>query len=118
MHAEVVFAELLGLQPPFSITGIRQFDDDPDPAIEEVSIDMSLAFIRGVSEQLPQAEVALDRFHVERYLRKARRAGKVSADALVLFAQGFSELWQSASPAQAAALLMFLIDFAKEKVLL
>jgi transposase len=36
---------------------------DPD-AIEEVSIDMSPAFIKGVTEHLPNARITFDKFHV------------------------------------------------------
>lgn len=40
-------------------------------AIEQVSIDMSPAYISGVTEHLPQAEITFDKFHVMALLGKA-----------------------------------------------
>lgn len=40
-------------------------------AIKQVSIDMSPAYISGVIEQLPQAKITFDKFHVTALLSKA-----------------------------------------------
>jgi transposase len=42
---------------------LRKHNGDPDQ-IESVSIDMSPAFIKGVSDHLPNAEITFDKFHV------------------------------------------------------
>ena len=39
--------------------------------IESVSIDMSPAFIKGVSENLPSARVTFDKFHVIKHASEA-----------------------------------------------
>jgi transposase len=39
--------------------------------IKEVAIDMSLAFIKGVNEQFPEASITFDKFHVIQALNKA-----------------------------------------------
>lgn len=87
--------------------------------IEEVSIDMSPAFIGGVRAHLPQAQVTFDRFHVvrlvARLLREAARRGRVCRDAIVAVRLWFSQLWQSNAVCEAEALLCFVIDFAKEQ---
>ena len=55
---------------------LRERGGDPD-IIETVSIDMSPAFIKGVGEHLPNAEVTYDKFHVvaqaSRALDRTRR---------------------------------------------
>ena len=43
---------------------------DPQ-AVESVSIDMSPAFIKGVAERLPNAQVTFDNFHVIAHANKA-----------------------------------------------
>lgn len=48
----------------------RAHGGDPD-AVEVVSIDMSPAFIKGVSEQLPNAEITFDKFHVMQHASDA-----------------------------------------------
>ena len=40
--------------------------------IKEIAIDMSPAFIKGVSEQLPEASITFDKFHVIQALNKAQ----------------------------------------------
>lgn len=42
---------------------LRAHGADPE-AVESVSIDMSPAYIRGVTEHLPQAEITFDKYHV------------------------------------------------------
>lgn len=87
--------------------------------IEEVSLDMSPAFISGVGTHLPQAGLTFDRFHVvrlvSRALRAARRSKRVCADAIATVRLFFSQLWESRSVTEAEALLCFVIDFAKEQ---
>ena len=87
--------------------------------IEQVSIDMSPAFIRGVGAHLPQAGVTFDRFHVvrlvARLLKEARRRGRVCADAIASVRLWFGHLWQSQTVSEAEALLCFVIDFSKEQ---
>ena len=42
-----------------------------DPTrVEEVTMDMSPAFIKGVTEQCPQAEITFDKFHVMEMIRR------------------------------------------------
>lgn len=56
---------------------LRAHGGDPE-AIESVSIDMSPAYIKGVTEHLPNAEITFDKFHVIAHastaLDKTRRA--------------------------------------------
>ena len=49
---------------------LRAHGGDPD-AIESVTIDMSAAFIKGVAENLPNAQVTFDKFHVVAHASKA-----------------------------------------------
>jgi len=49
---------------------LRAHGGDPE-AVESVSIDMSPAFIKGVTEQLPNAEITFDKFHVIQHASKA-----------------------------------------------
>jgi transposase len=49
---------------------LRDHGGDPD-AVETVSIDMSPAFIKGVSEHLPNATITFDKFHVVAHASKA-----------------------------------------------
>ncbi len=90
--------------------------------IEEVSLDMSPAFISGVKTHLPQARLTFDRFHVVRLvgraLRAAGRSKRVCPDAITAVRLYFSQLWASVSITAAEALLCFVIDFAKEQGLL
>ncbi len=43
----------------------------PKENIEQVSIDMSPAFIKGVLENFPKAEITFDKFHVSKLINKA-----------------------------------------------
>jgi len=43
---------------------------EPD-SIEQVSCDMSSAFIKGVEDNLPNANIVFDRFHVSKVINKA-----------------------------------------------
>jgi transposase len=72
----------LGLTPPWTVTGrdagtVAAFAEDlathgGDPeAIEEVCIDMSPAFIKGVSESLPRAAITFDKFHAVKIINDA-----------------------------------------------
>lgn len=49
---------------------LRAHGGDPE-AIESVSIDMSPAYIKGVSDHLPNAEITFDKFHVIAHASKA-----------------------------------------------
>jgi transposase len=49
---------------------LRAHGGDPE-AIESVSIDMSPAYIRGVADHLPNAEITFDKFHVIAHASKA-----------------------------------------------
>lgn len=49
---------------------LRAHGGDPE-AIESVSIDMSPAYIKGVTEHLPNAEITFDKFHVIAHASKA-----------------------------------------------
>jgi transposase len=49
---------------------LRKHGGDPE-AIESVSIDMSPAYIKGVTEHLPKAEITFDKFHVIAHASKA-----------------------------------------------
>lgn len=80
---------------------------DPD-AIGEVCIDMSPAFIKGVAESLPEAEVTFDKFHAVKIVNQAvdeiRRAEQKSQTML----KGTRYLWirnpENLSERQRAAL--------------
>lgn len=65
---------------------------DPD-AIDEVCIDMSPAFIKGVADSLPEAEVTFDKFHAVKIVNQAvdevRRAEQKSQAML----KGTRYLW-------------------------
>ena len=56
---------------------IKKFADDfrahggDTAAIESISIDMSKAFIKGVTENLPQAKITFDKFHVVAHANSA-----------------------------------------------
>ena len=50
--------------------GLAERGGDPD-AIESASIDMSRAYIKGVAEHLPNAEITFDKFHVVALASKA-----------------------------------------------
>jgi transposase len=52
------------------VADLRAHGGDPE-AVESVSIDMSPAFIKGVTEQLPNAEITFDKFHVIGHASKA-----------------------------------------------
>jgi transposase len=43
---------------------------DPEP-IESISMDMSAAFIKGATEQLPNAQITFDKFHIVAHASKA-----------------------------------------------
>jgi transposase len=49
---------------------LRAHGGDPE-AIESVSIDMSPAFIKGVTDHLPKADITFDKFHVIAHASKA-----------------------------------------------
>jgi transposase len=49
---------------------LKEHGGDPEQ-VEEVCIDMSAAFIKGVAESLPEAEVTFDRFHIMKLLGDA-----------------------------------------------
>ena len=57
-----------------TITAIRahlQAKGSPPEGIEQVCIDLSPAFISGVSTEFPNAKITFDRFHVKKLLNKA-----------------------------------------------
>ena len=67
----VVFAT-----PGKDATTVERFAEDltehgGDPTrVEEVTMDMSPAFIKGVTEQCPRAEITFDKFHVMKMIRR------------------------------------------------
>ena len=80
-------------------------------------MDMSPAFIKGVTAHLPEATPTYDRFHVVRAVKRKvkeleRRLKASKADALGYFRLWFARLYQQSDPSQMAALLTFLIDLA------
>lgn len=87
--------------------------------IQHVSMDMSPAFIKGVSEQLPAAQKTFDKFHVFRlvYTHLDQLEAKVSAQKKELFqwiAAHFEQLYTFEDKQQASAFLAFWIDALEE----
>ena len=80
---------------------------DPD-AVESVSIDMSPAFVKGVAEHLPNAQVTFDKFHVVAHASKAldetRRIEQRADPALKGLRWTLLRSPESLSPAQRADL--------------
>ena len=64
---------------------------DPE-AIDEVCLDMSPAFVKGVTASLPNAAITFDKFHAVKIIndavdqvRRANRRGKACCAALAIF---------------------------------
>jgi transposase len=77
-----IFADMDSGKVMFAVKGkdsgtIKAFADElpkhgaAPEQIKEVAIDMSPAFIKGVNEQLPEASITFDKFHVIQALNKA-----------------------------------------------
>jgi transposase len=113
-------AEILDIQEGKDASTIERFAAGyaHAEAIEAISMDMSPAFINGVTASLPEATPTYDRFHVVRSVQRKvkeleRKASK--ADALGYFRLWFVRLYQQRDPAEMAALLAFLIDLALDQ---
>jgi transposase len=76
-----VFVDLERRQMLFGTSGknaatVKAFAEDLEThggaceRIKEVACDMSAAFIKGLSEQLPQAEITFDRFHIQKVVNE------------------------------------------------
>ena len=67
------------------ITELKKHGLQPEK-VKEVSIDMSAAFIKGVKENLPNAQITFDKFHIIKPLNEAldkiRKQESVSGDGL------------------------------------
>ena len=85
--------------------------------VEQVSIDMSPAFIKGVRDHLPAAAVTFDKFHVVKHLNKTiDELEAKNVDLWKWHRQLLSKLWQQPDAEAAAAFLGFWADFAKENL--
>ena len=61
--------------------------------ITDVSIDMSPAFIKGVSESLPDAEITFDRFHVMKKINEAVAAVRTEESKTEAMLKGTRYIW-------------------------
>lgn len=82
--------------------------------VEEFSLDMSPAFISGVSTQFPDARKTFDRFHVVRlvgrYFKPLWKSKKIDKEELAFHVKQFDELWVQPNCQAAAAFFCYWLD--------
>jgi transposase len=83
---------------------LAEHGGDPE-AIEEVCIDMSPAFIKGVTENLPQAAVTFDKFHAVKIVNDAVDAVRRAEQKSQILLRGTRYIWlrKSRHPVGASA---------------
>lgn len=87
----------------------------PDaPIVEEVSMDMSPAFISGVNQYLQGAKMTFDKFHVVKNVNKHMDIlldnKQLDRELLLEHKQTFAQLWNQPTVKKAAAYLTFWTD--------
>lgn len=87
-------------------------------SIEDFSLDMSPAFISGVSQQFPATRITFDRFHVvqliNRYFKPLWKSKKIDKQVLSFHLEELDQLWIQPNCEQAAAFLTYWVDRSKE----
>lgn len=86
--------------------------------VEELSIDMSPAFISGAKEHFSTARMTFDRFHVvqliNRYLKPLWKSKKVDKQLLEYHVKELDQLWIQPNCQEAAAFLCYWAERTKE----
>lgn len=85
--------------------------------VKQVSIDMSPAFIKGVRDYLPNANITFDKFHIVKHLNEAiDELEAKNFDLWQWHRHLLAKLWHQTSAESAAAFLAFWADYAKENL--
>jgi len=114
--------EIVGIYEGKSSGCVAAFmHDHPNPgAVQEISIDMSPAFIKGARQCFPQAAITFDKWHVIKLLYK--HLGDLKGKAhrfntvIELLMGKISIFYQSRDKEEGAAQLRFIADFAYEQM--
>lgn len=92
---------------------LRMLGKKPE-TVKEFSLDMSPAFISGVSSQFPNARKTFDRFHVVRlvgrYFKPLWRSKKIKKEELAAHLKEFDQLWIQPNCQAAAAFFSYWLD--------
>lgn len=113
---------LVGIYDGKSSQAVKAFQQDhPYPeAIGKISIDMSPAFISGVNQYLPQADITFDKWHVIKLLHKHMDNLPQAADEFkAIVSLLMDQLWdfyRRKNYEQFCGQLAFVADFAQEKL--
>jgi transposase len=108
--------QLLDIQDGRDSPAIEAFTAKVDSqTIKAVSMDMSPAFISGVTKHLPQAAITFDRFHVVRHIGKEVEAFPPS-EARYVVKEQLNQLYQAQTKEEMAAYLAYWCDLLEEKL--
>jgi len=113
--------ELLDIREGKSSEVVREYIEElrilgqrPKAIIKEIVCDMSPAFAKGIRENLPEAKVTFDRFHVvsliHRYLDPVKKDKKTRWEILDAHIQELDQLWVQKSEIDAASFLTYWMD--------
>lgn len=110
--------EVLDVQDGKDSTAIKEFSENYpySEEVKSISMDMSPAFIKGVKEHLPEANITFDKFHVVRLINKKLAPEKEDDSGIRIYlAELFNHIWIQESRQEAEAFLQFWTEFAFEK---
>jgi transposase len=113
---------IVGIYDGKSSESVKEFQQNhPYPeAVKNISMDMSPAFISGVTTYLPQADITFDKWHVIKLLHKhldnlTNQADDFKALINMLMNQ-LGDFYKQQNYEQFSAQLAFIADFAQEKL--
>lgn len=112
-------AQIIDIEQGRDSEAVKQFALKlPAPQeVKQISIDMSPAFIKGVKDYLPNAEITFDKFHVVKHLNDTiDELEAKNFDLWQWHRHLLSKLWHQPDAESAAAFLCFWSDFAKENL--
>jgi transposase len=114
--------QIIGIYDGKSADSVKEFfQDHPYPqAVENISIDMSPAFIKGAKLYFGQARITFDKWHVIRLIHKhLDKLGEKAAEwraCLEMLMEDITGFYKQNKPDQLKAQLHFIADFALDKI--
>ena len=123
LFVDVESGEILDIRDGKSSDAIKEYAEEVGmlggdiDQVKEFSLDMSPAFIKGVSRQFPNARMTFDRFHVVRligrYFKPLWRSKKVDKELLEYHMSELDQLWVQPHCDRAAAFFTYWLDRTK-----
>lgn len=108
---------ILDIQPGKDGSCVKRFVQrcSQPQAIEQVSMDMSPAFVSAVEQYLPQAAITFDKFHIVRHIHKAlEELRPYDAEMVGWCRDALQPLYTFENKPEMSAFLQFWTDYVKE----